>query len=99
MVAGLAHGCASQPPPPPTLGAGFECPTPRCTEPAPDVGVFDGDLLAPAHCYYAIFHGAGGTPKLLDVFRGKWLVFAGGSNLILTASLFANMDGGDFFAW
>ena len=33
------------------------------------------------------------------MFRGKWVVFAGASNLILTASLFANMDGGDFFAW
>ena len=39
---------------------------------------------------------------MLDVFRGKWMVFAGASNLILTASLFANMNGGvgggDFFA-
>ena len=99
VVAGLAKGCTAQPPPPPTLGAGFECPTRRCTEPAPDVGVFDGDLLVPDNCYYALFHGAAGTPKLLDVFRGKWVVFAGASNLILTASLFANMDGGDFFAW
>ena len=53
----------------------------------------------PDHCYYALFHGAAGTPTLLDVFRGKWLVFAGASNLILTASLFANMDGGAFFGW
>ena len=39
---------------------------------------------------------------MLDVFRGKWMVFAGASTLILTASLFANMNGGvgggDFFA-
>ena len=59
VVAGLANDCTSQPPPPPTLGAGFECPTPRCTEPAPDVGVFDGDLLVPDNCYYALFHGYG----------------------------------------
>ena len=38
---------------------------------------------------YAVWSGA----RMLDVFRGKWMVFAGASNLILTAR-FANMNGG-----
>ena len=34
---------------------------------------------------------------MLDAFRGQWVVFAGASNLILSASLFANMEGGHHF--
>ena len=100
VIAGLPFNCTTAPDDDDDAATALagDCATPRCTEPPADLGTFVGDLLRPESCFYAVWSGA----RMLDVFRGKWMVFAGASNLILTASLFANMNGGvgggDFFA-
>ena len=99
-VSGLASGCvapsdlASE-----AAGAGLQgseaCPTPQCKAPLATAatretfGRFSGDTLVAVDsgCHFKVFS----PPAMLDAMRGKWMVFLGTSNTILTAALSSNL--------